>query len=32
MDILRWGDEAEVIGPGELRETMTGTISRMEER
>jgi proteasome accessory factor C len=32
MDILRWGEEAEVIEPRELRDTVTTTIARMKKK
>ena len=32
MDILRWGDDAEVIEPKELREAVKTTIARMQKK
>jgi len=32
MDILRWGSDAEVIGPKELRETIKTTVAGMQKK
>jgi predicted DNA-binding transcriptional regulator YafY len=32
MDILKWGDDAEVIDPKELREAVKTTIARMQKK
>ncbi|MBN1308963.1 MAG: WYL domain-containing protein [Chitinispirillaceae bacterium] len=32
MDILRWGEDAEVVGPPDLRETVKTTIEKMEKK
>jgi proteasome accessory factor C len=32
MDILRWGDEAEVIEPKELRESIKTTVAKMQKK